>query len=264
MTTQDNDLKHDKIIEMTKIYSNPKSNKKIIFAIDNDECIGSWADLSLLYSMYLKEMKHELRVELFVDIMEKTKCARPYLKDFLNKLIDLKKQGIIYKIFMFTAASNVNGWVSFLSKVIEQWMGINFYDGIICKEMIEDWHIEKKTKYCNNIGYIKNMDIIKEIINLDSTPDDNFHFVAIDDRPDNIVNGIPIGVSPFKVAINIIEVIKMYLPEKYNYLVSKYYVSLQMSWNMFRINPYYFTDVGSDIDILKSIDCVDKIIISIL
>jgi hypothetical protein len=254
------------VVDLSKLdtETKAKSSKKIIFAIDNDECIGSWSDLSLLYGMHIHEKITDLTVDVFVDIMEKTRCVRPYVKDFLTKLIDLKKQGIIYKIFMFTAASNSRGWVDFLAQIIERWIGTKFYDGIIHKEMIEDWHTKKKTKIFNRTGYIKNMHMIQEIISSEIKPEDNLHFIAIDDRPGNIINGITIGVSPFKVAINVTEVVRLYLPDKYDYLMKKYRPTLQTSWEMFMSEPYHFTDATNDIDILVSIEHVDKIIVSIL
>ncbi len=105
-------------------------SKKFIIAIDNDECIGSWGDMSMLYSMLKIEFKKEPSIEMFTDIMVKTGSVRPYVKDLFEKLLELKKCGIVYKIFMFTASSNDNGWVFYLSKILENWIGQKFYDGI--------------------------------------------------------------------------------------------------------------------------------------
>ena len=239
------------------------TNKKIIFAVDNDECIGSWGDLSLLYIMLKIELGHEPDIELFVDIMVKTCCIRPYVKDFFDKLVELKKKGVIYKIFMFTAASNSNGWVSYLCKILEKWYGQSFYDGIIYKEMIEEWHKFNNSDCFNDLGYIKNMNMIRELIDFkDGIDSQNFHFIAIDDRPANIINGIAIGVSAFKVAVNIIEVLRLYLPDKFDYLMSKYSKSINYSWENYLKNPHAFTNASRDIDFLLSLEHVNKIIFS--
>ena len=239
------------------------TSKKIIFAIDNDECIGSWADLSLLYVILKIELGHEPDVDLFVDIMVKTGCIRPYVRIFFDKLLELKKEGIIYKIFMFTAASNSCGWVTYLYKILERWIGHSFYDGIIYKEMIEEWHIFNKSSYFNELGYIKNMNMIRELIDFEDEIDStNFNFVAIDDRPANIINGIAIGVSAFKIAINIMEVLRAFLPDKLDYLMGKYEKSINSSWEYYLKNPLVFTNVTRDIDFLLSLEHVNKIIYS--
>ena len=244
------------------ILPNAKS-KKFIIAIDNDECIGSWGDLSLLYNMFIIEYGKEPSVELFANIMVKTGCIRPYVKNFFDKLLDLKKKGIVYKIFMFTAASNSIGWVFFLSKILESWIGQSFYDGIIYKEMIEEWHIFNKSDISNNLGYIKNMNMIRELIDMyDGIDSTNYHIVAIDDRPGNIVNGIAIGVSPFRIAINLFEVLRFYVPDNFVYLFSKYEKAINESWENYMKNPYMFTNTSLDIDILSSIEYIDNIILS--
>lgn len=236
---------------------------KFIIAIDNDECIGSWGDLSLLYNMLQSEFKKEPDINLFTQIMLTTGCVRPYVKDFFEMLLELKKKNIIYKIFMFTAASNSIGWVSFLSKILENWLGQKLYDGIIHQEMIEEWHLFNKSPVTNNTGYIKNMNMIREIIDFyDEVDSREFHIIAIDDRPNNIINGIAIGVSPFKVAINLFEVIRLFVPENFNYLVEKYDKTINKAWENYMTNPTVFTNASLDIDILNSMDYINKIICS--
>jgi hypothetical protein len=240
-----------------------KSNKKIIFAVDNDECIGSWGDLSLIYSVLKLELGIEPNINLFVEIMVKTGCIRPYVKDFFAKLLELKKKGIIYKIFMFTAASDSTGWVTYLSKVIETWFGESVYDGIIYGEMIKKWHTHNKTECINNLGYVKNMDMLREIINYKYGIDSAlFDCVAIDDRPGNIINGIAIGVSAFRVAINVMEVLRLYLPQNFEYLMGKYEMQINSSWETYLKNPHHYSNVSRDVDFLISIDRLEKIIFS--
>lgn len=249
----------------SKLEINKKDDsKKYIIAIDNDECIGSWGDLSLLYSIFKNEdLTYEPNLDIFVEIMIKTCCVRPYVKEFFEKLLDLKMKNIIDKIIMFTAASNSNGWVLFLSKILERWIGRKIYDEIIYQEMIYDWHLFNKSDVCNSDGYIKNMDMIRELIifKYKQNPK-NYDIIAIDDRPGNILNGIAIGVNPYNVAINIFEVLKMFFPEKFEYLMGKYEKSINQGWEKYMSNPYIYTNAYLDKDIFDGIEHINKIIFS--
>jgi hypothetical protein len=91
---------------------------QIIISIDNDECIGSFADLSLLYGFLQKiNFNKTPDIKLFVEIINKTGCIRPYVKNLYDTLINLRKTHVIDKIYMCTAASNCTGWVTFLKSV---------------------------------------------------------------------------------------------------------------------------------------------------
>jgi hypothetical protein len=258
---------HIKGISLREMTGGPSEHitkqKKFIIAIDNDECIGSWGDLSLLYNILKTELGKDPNIKLFTEIMIQTKCVRPYVKEFFEKLLELKSKKIVYKIFMFTAASNSIGWVSYLSQILECWLGQSLYDGIIYQEMIEKWHILNKSEISNNIGYIKNMDMIREMIDFyDGLDSNDFHILAVDDRPSNIINGIAFGVSPFRVAVNLFEVLRIFLPDKFDYLVNKYYKAINTSWEKYMKNPSIFTNVGSDIDFLLGMEDIEKIIFS--
>jgi hypothetical protein len=244
---------------MTVLKSMDLKNEKIVIVIDNDECIGSWIDLSMLYSMFKIETKNDPNISMFVDIMEKTNCIRPYVKNLFEKIIKLKKNNIVYKIIMCTAASNANGWVTFLSKMLEHWFGEKIYDAIIHGELIKEWHINKKTPFSNNNGYIKNMEMITELF-LHSDCEKSYKIIVIDDRPSNIIGGIVIPVSPFRVAINIVEILRLYLPHNFEYLNSKYNNYFVISWKDYKKNSYSYTNVSNDIDILHSISYINKII----
>jgi hypothetical protein len=249
----------------SKLEINKKYNsKKYIIVIDNDECIGSWGDLSLLYTMIKNEnLLYESNLDLFVDIMIKTGCIRPYVKNFFEKLLDLKMKNIVDKIIMFTAASNSTGWVLFLSKILERWIGCKIYDEIIFQEMIYEWHITNNSDVCNSNGYIKNMNMIRELIILKYKQNpQNYDIIAIDDRPSNILNGIAIGVRPYNVAVNIFEVLRIFLPEKFEYLIAKYEKSINQKWENYMKNPHLYTKAYLDRDIFIGIENIDKIIFS--
>lgn len=249
----------------SKLEITEKRLHKYIIAIDNDECIGSWADMSLLYIILKMEYGEDnLNLDLFIDIMIKTNCIRPYVKELFEKILELKEKGIIYKIIMFTAASNSNNWVLFLSKILERWIGCKFYDDIIFQEMIEEWHVFNKTISKNTIGYIKNMDMIREIVDYKYNDDSrNFEIIALDDRPDNIINGISIGIKPYIVAVNIFEVLRLLLPDKSDYLISKYHKIINDSWEIYLRNPYKYTNAYYDREIYDKIECIEKLIYNV-
>lgn len=252
---------NDYIIDYDSKLTIEEEMQKIIIVIDNDECIGSWADLSLLYSIFKYEFKREPDIDIFVKIMKETYCIRPYVKELFEKITYLRDYNFIYKIFMCTAAPNKEGWVTFLLKILERWFGQKIYDEIIYGEMIEEWHIFNKSNFSNNEGYIKNMDMIREIIDFkyNSKPE-NYTVIAIDDRPNNIENGIAIGVTPYRVAINIFGVLQLFYPEKSDYLMGKYYKIINDSWEKYLNDPFKYSKMYSDRDIFEGINSIEKII----
>lgn len=253
------DIEMNKFIEDYDLKLVIENENQNIIVIDNDECIGSWGDLSLLYSM----LKMDLVVpdiDIFVKIMSETNCVRPYVKELFEKIIDLRNKNIIFKIFMCTAASNKTGWVTFLSKVLERWIGHKIYDEIIYGEMIEQWHIFNNTNISNNIGYIKNMNMVREIIDFKyNQKNKNYTIIAIDDRPSNIINGIPIGVTPYHVAINIFQVLKLFFPKKFEYLMAKHDKLINDSWERYMKNPCKYSKIYLDRDIFEGINIIDKL-----
>ena len=163
---------------------------------------------------------------------------------------------------MFTAASDSTGWVSFLCKVLERWIGMNFYDEIIHQEMIDEWHLFNKSDCRNKIGYIKNMNMIREIINFKYKHNtDHFEIIAIDDRPQNIVNGISIGVSPYFVAMNMFEVIKYFMPTKHPYLMSRYKKQIEGCWERYLENPSIYIKSSIDSEFYYKLEHIEKLII---
>ena len=240
-----------------KIYEY-KSDDKFIMAIDNDECIGSWAELSLLYSIYEYEYKKQPSTDLFVQIIKNTLCIRQGVDLLYKQMLHLKKMQQCSKIYMFTAASNSNGWVTFLASVLEKWYGEKIYDEIIYREMIDEYHYKHNTKCMSSTGYIKNLNMIREM-----ESDHSCKIIAIDDRPENILNGISIGVSPFKIAINLSLVIKIFMRDEAELLISKYEKMMCGYWEQYLLNPLSYTKTIDDFDITDKLeiilDIIDKI-----
>ena len=230
---------------------------KIIIAIDNDECIGSWGDLSMLYSIIKNVLNKNIDdyINMFINIIDDAKCIRPYLRNVYDKLIELKEKNIICGIYMCTAASNISGWVIYLANLLEIWYGRKIYDKIIDGIIIQNWHIVNGTPCCNQFGYIKDMHMIKNISGLNDV-----NIIIIDDKPYNIINGISIGVTPFEVALNLSEIIKIYFPDDYDFINEKYDYSISANWTNYIFNPHIYTNVDSDKDLETSIELLEQLI----
>ena len=223
--------------------------KPFIMVIDNDECIGSWGDLSQLYSLH-EIFNKTPSVETFSNLLIQTGCVRPYLREFYDTVLKMKSDGMILKIYMCTAAKNIKKWVSFLHLILEHWYGKKIYDGIIDGELIHEWHVANNTQEINSIGILKDMNQIRKIANVDiNTP-----VVALDDRPTNILNGYRIKISPFFVAINLVGILRLYFSHWDDidmYLVkTTYNNSLQQSWVRYLTNSEQFTNASSDLIVL--------------
>jgi hypothetical protein len=99
------------------------STNFMIVAIDNDECIGAWGALGLLFGTLLDSQAHHhhVRPEVFMHMLEETRCLRPGLECLLTALLRLREAKVISHIVMCTAATDAGGWVSFLRATIELW-----------------------------------------------------------------------------------------------------------------------------------------------
>lgn len=163
---------------------------KDILVLDNDECLGNFATSSLMMSIYLHYITSELNpprgdcplceyyanmvypyMNTFISYFEKG-IARPYLKEFIQHIYQLKLQGKIKKVVMYTAASNHYGWVTFLSKLIPSYAGVplDFYDSVLPRNY---------TRFRQN-AYFKNL----FNVNIDTS-----RIVMIDDSPQYILKG---------------------------------------------------------------------------
>ena len=179
-----------------------KLDKPSIIVIDNDECIGSWGDMSIFYSLCKIISVHPPSIELFARLIGDTGCVRSGLRELYNYIINLKEKKKILGIYMCTAATNDIGWVLFLKEILEYWYGMPIYDGVIYGNMIESWHAENNSQYMNEYGVIKDMNQIRKIANVPlDTP-----VIALDDRQHNIRNGYSLSIEPYHVPVNIIEV----------------------------------------------------------
>lgn len=162
--------------------------ERMVVMLDNDECIGSFADLSLLWGLRCHYGADLVPDALFLKLLDTLGCVRPHLRVLFDTLIVLRRLGLITKVVMCTAASNVNGWVTFLCQLLHTWYDDGqtlVYDHVITLETLDAWHRDRGTNSrMPNNTVVKDMDLVREVARVDAhTP-----VFAIDDRVRAIVN----------------------------------------------------------------------------
>eukprot|EP00658_Telonema_sp_P-2_P052732 TRINITY_DN40_c0_g1_i3.p1 TRINITY_DN40_c0_g1~~TRINITY_DN40_c0_g1_i3.p1 ORF type:complete len:166 (+),score=31.15 TRINITY_DN40_c0_g1_i3:191-688(+) len=85
--------------------------------LDLDETVGSWGAASLAYKMFLKFAGSVPPVDMFVKGYLSLGGARPWLRELLQTLEEWKRVNRIDEVAIFTSASNLDGWVTFLEAV---------------------------------------------------------------------------------------------------------------------------------------------------
>lgn len=235
-----------------------KQDKDII-VIDNDECIGNFATASLMYTIFINSIfinnKKPIRskthqeyfcdlvlpyIDVYVSYLEKG-AARPYLKEMIQKIYQLKLEGKIKKVIMYTAASDQYGWVTFLSKLIPTYAGVplDLYDIILTQK-------DTTNTYGN---YIKSL--LK--VSLDTSK-----IIMIDDTPENILkfDGQIIQVSKYKQYVNLLDHNFM------DYIEPSYYSTALNAIEMDDKNyPKSNVDYSEDIELLTITNKLDDLFI---
>lgn len=192
-------------------------NAPLYIVLDNDECIGSWRDLSMLFSYYIKVLKKAPEPELFVTIIEHTNVIRPNIRHLFDKLYQLREDGLISGIIMFTAASDREGWVTFLRRILEVWYNAEaerpLYDFLFCYEDIKKWCDQTERVVFTEVdgttgGVNKYMDILK------SQVDQNARIIMVDDRTE-FVHGADhlLKVCPYTVAVQLVRTAQLFVKE---------------------------------------------------
>jgi len=92
--------------------------------LDNDETTGSYQLGSLLFSIYMALCGHPPPLDSFVDEYLRRGGARPGVAELLQAANTLKAAGKLDHIVLYTAASNQQGWVTFLKDALEQLAGV--------------------------------------------------------------------------------------------------------------------------------------------
>jgi hypothetical protein len=194
-----------------------------IIAIDNDECIGSWVVMSMLFGFCARSARHHLSPALFARMMADALVIRPGVAELFETVMQLRHQGYVHSVVMCTAASNRTGWVSFLRQSLETWFATRrsavtscaplpalVYDHVITGDEMEDWLLKRGLPSVHAHGcMIKDMDMVRETCGVGS----DVPVVMIDDRPGGIVHGVTIPVPPFEVGVDVDSIAKRCLPD---------------------------------------------------
>jgi hypothetical protein len=179
---------------------------------------------------------------MVAEILEATRCVRPGLRELYDMLLAQKAAGRISGVFMCTAASDAAGWVSFLRSVLEAWYGAPIYDGVVDCMQLDAWNAARGLRRVGYSPVYKDMHLIRKLAGV--PPD--ARVIAVDDRPQYIVNGEAVGVTPYTVAVNLLEVVQRWVPHMYAVAIKKYLGCLQASWAEWLVRPSLFTDVDKD------------------
>lgn len=172
-------------------------------ALDLDETLGAWGLGSLAFKMFLKFGDGiPPPVDMFVDGYLAKGGARPWLKELLQTLEWWKRTSRIDEVCIFTAASNHEGWVSYLESCIEAYAGTpGLFGRCFTRESSE------------LIPSDSGIRTLKDLSVLSPNPE---HVVLLDDKPDYALNGYVIGVPEYSqdVCVNqLAEMMVACLPE---------------------------------------------------
>lgn len=201
------------------------SSKKSVIVFDNDECTGQYSFLGSLHSLFiednnLKYPESKLSYNDTIKLISKYYLGyggiRPYVKKTLQYLYNKKQKLKLDKIFMYTAAENLDNYVFFLKDCIEYHCDcIGIFDKIFDRS------------FCNE-DLTKNLDNIRGDISTSK-------ILMIDDRPNNIIkgDGFVYGVEPY-----------LYCP-KWN-IISKFIDEYGENYleELYLINKDYFKEIG--------------------
>lgn len=198
----------------------------------------------MLFTLYVQVLRVEPPVDLFVRLLTDTVTARPGLRTLYDTVLALKEAGAVHSVVMCTAARDSLGWVSFLKVVLEKWYGRKIYDHMVEGTMIQEWHASKGTALSDpaNGCYVKDMHQIRAIVKVPP----HVPVVALDDHPENIVNGHAIHIHPYYVAVNLVEVARVFVAEWDHKLEQTYGRTMQQNWAAYRADPSRFTVAWQD------------------
>ena len=174
--------------QRSKDYS-PKRRKRPwrAVALDNDETTGSWGRASLLYRLWVNVVGRKPSVDDFVDHYLAYGGARPGLANLLRELDQLKQNGSIDEVVMFTSASDKDGWVSFLKECLERF---GHTPGLFGRVL----SMQGNSARAANGRMLKDLSLVSP---------DPFHVVLVDDKPEYAWKGYVIGVPEYSANVPI-------------------------------------------------------------
>merc|ERR1712166_1178432 len=159
-----------------------KPHRAVVF--DLDETAGAWGAGSLAFNMFHKFAGKAPPTDMFVRHYLECGGARPWLKQLLKTLEEWKRIGRIDEVAIFTAASNSNGWVTFLQECMELYAQTpGLFGSCIARE--------------NSPLAVAESGGVRTVKDLSLVSPDAEHVVLIDDKPEYALNGYVIGVPEY-------------------------------------------------------------------
>eukprot|EP00656_Telonema_subtile_P021488 TRINITY_DN2252_c0_g1_i4.p1 TRINITY_DN2252_c0_g1~~TRINITY_DN2252_c0_g1_i4.p1 ORF type:complete len:302 (+),score=73.06 TRINITY_DN2252_c0_g1_i4:83-988(+) len=174
----------------TNMYSSPEPVKRPrrpwrAVALDNDETTGCWGAASVLYMLWLHLLGRKPSVTEFVDKYLARGGARPGVIKLMRELATLVAHDQLDEVVMFTAASNQEGWVSFLKECLEQYAGTpGLFGRVLSREDI--------TAVAPDGRMLKDLSLV--------SPDAEY-VVLLDDKPQYAWKGFVIGVPEYRTKV---------------------------------------------------------------
>lgn len=156
--------------------------------LDSDETLGSFSLGSLLYSMYMNLCACPPPRDFFIEQYLRSGGARPGLVHLLQSAASMIKGGRLDHVVLFTAASNVNGWVTFLRECLENLAEVP--SGTISRTITME-HCKKRHKTGR---------VIKDLRCICS---DTSRLVMVDDKPQFVQHGRVIHVGEYSQFVDI-------------------------------------------------------------
>tara|TARA_A100001015_G_scaffold224903_2_gene253754 strand:- start:5933 stop:6946 length:1014 start_codon:yes stop_codon:yes gene_type:complete len=204
--------------KMTKSINIPTLPKIVV--LDNDECLGQFGLFSCLY-VYSRMTRDPYKVDLTelknscVKYLFPNGIARPYLKELFILLKNLKNQGKLNAIVMYTSAPNnlsdgKSGYVYFLKDCIELYCNCpHIYDKVLhrnnvvakiskCGATIKDLGNVLLTNQQRKVLAEKDTIYKRKLNHKVNTMTHNI--IMVDDKPKNIRvrSGRAIGIYPYE------------------------------------------------------------------
>jgi len=159
-----------------------RPHQSVVF--DLDETTGAWGAGSLAFKMFHKFAGKAPPTDMFVRHYLECGGARPWLKQLLKTLEEWKRIGRIDEVAIFTAASNSNGWVTFLQECMEEYTETpGLFGTCIARE-------NSPLAAPENGG-------VRTVKDLSLLSPDAERVVLIDDKPAYALNGYVIAVEEY-------------------------------------------------------------------
>merc|ERR1711865_1088483 len=157
-------------------------HRAVVF--DLDETAGAWGVGSLAFKIFHKFTGKAPPKDMFVLHYLECGGARPWLRKLLRTLEHWKRIGRIDEVGIFTAASNSNGWVTFLQDCMELYAQTpGLFETCIARE--------------NSPLAVSESGGVRTVKDLSLVSPDAEHVVLIDDKPEYALNGYVIGVPEY-------------------------------------------------------------------